>query len=161
MAEETAHPDEPRTDDARPRWYALAVPVTGLVLALVAVASLVVPGVRDQVALSLSRRPDPYLELSFTRPGTGPQTVCHRDQGTALVRFVVASHLRRAKPIAYRVGVAPAGGKVHFRDGKVRVAPDRARAVVARFAVPAGPYRMAVRLPASEQQLWARCGGHR
>ena len=160
MADETAHPDE-RPAEARPRWYALAVPVTGLVLALVAVVALVIPGVRDQLALSLSRQPDPYVELSFTRPGSGPQTLCHREKGTAVVRFGVASHLRRAKPIAYRVGVAPAGGKVHFRDGKVRVATDRARAVVARFAVPAGPYRMAVRLPASEQKLWATCGGPR
>ena len=156
MADDTVRADEPR-----PRWYALAVPVAGLVLVLVAVAALVIPGVRDQVALSLSRQPDPYVELSFTRPGTGSQTLCHRDKNSAVVRFVVASHLRGAKPIDYRVGVAPAGGKVHFRKGKVRVAPDQARAVVARFAVPAGPYRMAVRLPSSEQQVWASCGGPR
>ncbi len=156
MADDTVRADEPR-----PRWYALAVPVTGLVLAVVAVAALVIPGVRDQVALSLSRQPDPYVELSFTRPGTGPQTLCHREKGSAVVRFVVASHLRGAKPIDYRVGVAPAGGKVHFRAGKVRVEPGTARAVVTRFAVPAGPYRMAVRLPSSEQQIWMTGGSGR
>ena len=79
---------------------------------------------------------------------------------TALVHFMVASHLRRTQRIDYRVAVDPQRGATKVQAGAVRIAPDKAEAVVTRFPLPAGEaYRMSVRLPALDHQLWARCGG--
>ncbi|MEP9362047.1 hypothetical protein ABLE68_03705 [Nocardioides sp. CN2-186] len=144
------------TDEARPRWFQRVLPVTALAVALVALAALVVPGFRDQVALSASHQPEPYVELYFARAADGTQLVCTSHQGSADVRFAIASHLDDARRIAYVVTVDGA-----TRKGTRSVEPGRT-AVVHKTLDRQGAYDVSVLLPASGDELSAHCaGGHR
>lgn len=137
-------------EGARPRWYQRVLPVTALAVALLALATLAVPGFRDQVRLSASHQREPYVELYFARAADGTQLVC-----TSRVRFTIASHLDRASDLAYEVTVDGT-----TRTGTASVAPgesvDVDEAVAHR-----GAYDVAVLLPASGDRLRAHCPGGR
>lgn len=153
-----------QTPDA-PRWFQRVLPVTGLVIAVIVIAALVVPSFRDQVKLSVSRQSQPYVELYFSRTvGPVAQVVCQRRGQAVGVRFVVASHLDQTQAVAYRVAVVPAGkGERALRKaGSARTFPGKATEVRKAFAVPRSKaYTVAVSLPAFGQQLRARCTGGR
>jgi hypothetical protein len=161
--------DPEETEPARgaeqaPRWYQRVLPVTGLAVALIAVAALVSPAVRDQVSLSTSRQDQPYVELYFARAAsqTG-QAVCTTKGASARVRFVVASHLDDRQAVAYRVSVDPTakGRRTQRRHGSVRVTPGALVEVRKAFSLPGRGYTVSVRLPALRQLLRARCPGAR
>ena len=149
---------------AAPRWFQRVLPVTAIAVGLVALATLVVPAFRDQVELSVSRRPQPYVELYFARtpsPATA-QAVCTRRGSSVRVQFVVASHLQREQTVAWRIAVAPdaKGARVQHRAGSVRTSPATSTEVRKAFTVPRRKgYTVSVRLPALDQQLRARCPG--
>lgn len=143
------------TEQARPRWWQRVLPVTGLVLAVLALAALVLPGFRDQVALSASHRPEPYVELYFARAADGTQLVCTSRGPTAHVRFAVASHLDDTRDLAYVVTVDGT-----TRRGSTSVAPGET-AQVRRTFDRHGAYDVSVLLPASGDELSAHCGGGR
>jgi hypothetical protein len=139
--------------------------VTGLVLALVAVAALVSPAFRDQVALSTTRQPQPYVELFFPRttPSGAPAT-CLRRGDSVRVRFVVASHLERTQRLRFRVRLdrAAEGRRTLRRVGSVRATPGTARVVRRAFVLPRGEgYTVTVALPALDQHVRAHCRGRR
>ena len=158
------HEDAPEaeTPDA-PRWYQRVLPVSAAAVALVALVALVVPAFRDQVALSVSRQSQPYVELYFAR-STAPngQAVCTRKGSAVLVRFVIASHLERRQAVAYRVAVDPVGKRSRpmRKAGSLRVTPGTTPEVRASFVVPRRQgYTVSVALPVFDQALRARCPG--
>jgi hypothetical protein len=142
------------------RWFQRVVPTSMLGLLVVALAMLAVPGVRDQVSLSTSHRAEPFVELYFARPSSGPPVACVRRGDTVRVGFVVASHLQQAETIGYRVIVAPTGkhAKAMRKHGDVSVQPGKSRQVSPSFPLRHGKhYAVTVRLPALHQLLRARC----
>ena len=150
--------------DARPapRWYQRALLVTGLGALAIGLAVLAVPGFREQVELSTSRQPQPYVELYFTRSAApNGQAVCLAKGRKALVRFVVGSHLATRQAVTYRVTLSPSarGGRTVRKAGSVGVTPDTSTEVVTSFARPRGAYTVSVTLPALDQVLRARCPG--
>jgi hypothetical protein len=157
-------PDDPRPPaEARPpRWYQRVLPTTLLGVAVLVAAVLAVPGFRDQVALSVTHRPERYVELYFGAPAVPSRpTGCVRRDGSVLVRFTVASHLRDDASLAARVVVDPDGPtKPLHRKGKLPVAPGQYREVTVPFHVPGSHgYRVAVVLPGLDQALRADCPG--
>jgi hypothetical protein len=134
------------------RWYQRVLPVSGLVLAVVALAALVVPGFRDQIALSASHQTDPYVELYFARTTAGTQLVCTTSGGKVDVRFAVTSHLAHEQDIAYDVSV---GGE--HNTGTVTVNPGETGEVASSLTRPSGGYDVRVHLPDLDQQLQAHC----
>ena len=162
-AVETVRPDggPAEQEHAHLRWYQRTVPVVGLVLALVTLAFFLVPGFRHQVALSTSRQPDPFVELSFTDTRNDNQMLCTGSATTATVHFSVASHLENRQWLAFQVGVAPAGRPEESVRRSVRdlVSPGEVRTFTEQVPRPAGAYDVIVRLPELGQRLHARCGG--
>jgi hypothetical protein len=147
------------------RWFHRVLPVTGLVLLVIALAALAIPGFRDQVKLSISRQTQPYVELYFARR-TGPvaQAVCLRQGSTVGVRFVIASHLEKSQRVAYRVVVDPSakGRRTLRKAGSASTSPGAPREVRKAFTLPKRePYTLTVTLPALHQQLRAHCPGAR
>ncbi len=131
--------ETPEPQESAAPWYQRVLPVTGVVVLVIALAALVVPAFRDQVQASFSRQPDPYVELYFTRtPGPVAQAVCVRRGATVGVRFVIASHLERNQAVAWRAVVDPAGkGKARGKAGTVGTTPGKFVEVKKAFAVPA------------------------
>ncbi len=159
-----AQTDETRVDETRrgPRWFQRVLPVTGLVLAAVALAALLLPAFRDQVALSTSRQPQPYAELYFTQTGR-TDAMC-----ASSVRFTVTSHFERTRRLAYRVTVSPGADKKGTdkkgadKQGTVRLEPGRTRQVHVPVGIPAHQdSTVTVRLPALDQLIRAHCSGTR
>ncbi len=147
--------DELQTRPAgqRPRWYQRVLPVTGLVLALLALAAVVSPAFRHQVALSTSRQPQPFVELYFWgagHAGHAGKALCGRQ-----VRFTVVSHLEETRTLTYRVTVGGEDG----RPGSIRIRPGETRDVTTRVSPPPEPHTVAVRIPDLDQHLLAHCGG--
>jgi hypothetical protein len=136
------------------RWYQRVLPVSGLVLAAVALAALVLPGFRDQIALSASHETDPYVELYFARTPAGTQLVCTTLAGQADVRFAVTSHLAQEQDLAYDVSV----GDEH-QTGSVTTKPGETVDIAETLAHPSGPYDVQVHLPDLDQRLQAHCAG--
>jgi hypothetical protein len=153
---------EQETPDT-PRWFQRVLPVTGLALLVVALAALAVPAVRDQVKLSVSRQPQPYVELYFARQaGPVAQAICIRRGSTVGVRFVIASHLERSQAVAYRVSVAPAGkdARAIRKGGSAHTTPKNPVEIRKTFTVPRRDgYTVTVGLPALGQQVRAHCAG--
>ena len=140
--------------ERRARWYHRALPVTTLVLALVALAALALPGFRHQLALSASHRTDPYVELAFPRPAVGAPIVCATSTGTPRVEFLLTSHLDHAEELDYQVAV----GKTR-QQGTLSVEPGETTQVTRFLGRSTRPYVVTVRLPSTGQELRAHCPG--
>ncbi len=153
----------PAPEAPAPRWFQRVLPTTLVGAAVVGLVALVVPAFQDQVALSVSHRPQSYVELYFARAaGSGPQVVCARRGGSVRVRFTVASHLDRPQAVAYRAAVDPSAGAASTRraSGSVPLTPGASHEVRRSFRVPRGDaYTVSVRLPALDQRLHAHCPG--
>ena len=137
-----------------PRWRPRVLPVTGLLLAAGALLALLVPGVREQLALSATHQAQRYVALSFARGDDGTVVVGTGSRTAVKVRFVVESHLASERELAYEIGVGDAR-----RTGTVRVAPGQATEVARAVRRPAGRFDITVRLPELDQQVVAHCPG--
>lgn len=150
-------------ESTTPRWFQRVLPVLAIGVAVVALAALLVPAVRDELALSTSRQPERYVALYFPRSATtgAPVTCVHRG-GKVRVRFAVASHLERRAAVAYRVTVNPyeKGLRLRSRTGATPVSPSTTVLTRERLALPRGRgYTVSVSLPAFDQRLRAHCRG--
>jgi hypothetical protein len=157
---ETQHEDAP----AASRWFQRVLPLSAVVVALIALAALVSPAFRDEVRLSTSRQAQPFVALYFARTTDGAQLVCSRKGRSVRVLFDVASHLEKQRPLAYQVSVASTakGAKAQRKAGSVQPAPGAISRVQQGFVVPRHEgYTVSVRLPALDQQLRAHCSGRR
>ena len=148
------------TDDARvqpspppsPRWWQRVVPVT--LLAVVAVAAaLSLMDLGDELELSTSRRPQPFLELALTRT---PEKACGPRVG-----FEVTSHLEESRRIPWTVTVDPSGEEraTVVARGAVRLPAGGVRSAVARVVAPPRPYDVVVRLQDRPELLRVHCQG--
>lgn len=136
------------------RWYQRVLPVTTLVLLVAALAALVLPGLRHQLALSASHRTEPYLELAFPRPDLGAPIVCATSTGTPRVAFEVTSHLDEVEGLRYSVAV----GRTR-EQGTLTVEPGETARVTRFLGRSNRPYTVTVRLPGTGQRLRAHCPG--
>src|SRR4051794_23436733 len=104
-----------------PRWYQRALPVSALLVAVVAVLALVFPAFRDQVALSATHQTQQYVALSFGRAADGTVLVCNRTHSTVKVKFAVDSHLRQSRELKYvvTVGSTTRAGTVTADAGRI------------------------------------------
>lgn len=150
------HPD-------RTPWYLRVVPTTALVLVVLGALVLLVPGVRDQVRLSVSRRSQDVVELYFPAPAAdGRERPCMRHGAGVRVGFVVVSHLADDAALRYRVALQPDRGHAPttMRAGRVATRPGAAHTVLTRLAAPrAGGFDVTVSLPARKQDIHVHCAG--
>jgi hypothetical protein len=158
MTEATPAPgrEDPTPDDGArgPRWWQRVVPVAGLALVMAAVAAFALPGLDDELELSTSRQPQPFVELSLSGP---PAKLCAGDEA-ARVRFRVKSHLKERRRIGYIVTVRAKGREVSRKAARIRVGPGRARSVRTRAAAPAGaPYTVTVNLRHRPETVRVHC----
>jgi hypothetical protein len=144
--------DDPSRGDVPP-WHRRAVPVVAVVAALVGLSCLV-PSVREQVALSASRRPQEYAALSFTPTAKGLLAPCAATRTGAEVRFTLDSHFQRPRRLAFEVRVGPAR-----RTGSVTLRPGRSTEVVRRLPRVPGGHDVRVVVPALAEAVSAHCGG--
>jgi len=145
--------------DASAPWYLRALPVTVLLAALVAAATLLIPGFRDEVARSTTRDSQPFIEMFFPQDRTGAPVVCTRDGENVRVRVVISSHLERRTWLGVRTSLLPANGPAAERTGSILLSPGETAMVSHSFRRPDGASTVTVRLPARGQRLHARCTG--
>jgi hypothetical protein len=121
----------------------------------VVVLVTLVPGGRHQLALSVSRVPDSYLEMYFP-PGTaGPR--CGSTKRVA-VRFWLVSHLPHTERVRYVVRAASAGVAGGPTTGRVALAPGERAQVVRNVKPPrARRFQIEVRLPGRTEALSLQC----
>lgn len=142
------------TPERPARWWQRALPVSALALAAVALAALVVPGFRHQLALSASHETSPYVELSFTHAGQGSGALCKTKGRKVRVDFTVASHLESSQDVEYDVSTGE-----DDTAGTVPLEPGESGDVTVWLAHPGAEYDVVVRLAGTDQLLTAHCGG--
>ena len=138
------------------------VPVTTLVVAVVAALAVVVPGVRDQLALSATHETQGYVALAFPRNQAGKVVVCAPPpagrKAEVRVGFDVGSHLEQARELRY---VLTVGDRRH--TGTVTTDPGETTRVVRTLAAPARPasagrgWTVTVALPEVDRRIHAHC----
>ena len=139
----------------REGWHRRVVPVTTLVIGLVALLALLLPGVRDQLALSATHEQQEYVALSFARSDDGTVATCERTGGQVRVGFVVTSALAGDRELGYVVTVGDSEV-----DGNVVVAPGESAGVVRVLPLPdSKSFDIEVRLPDEDRRVLAHCGG--
>jgi hypothetical protein len=147
----------------RTPWYLRVVPTTALVLVVLGALVLLVPGVRDQVRLSVSRQSQDVVELYFPAPAAdGREQACVRHGSGVRVGFVVVSHLQSDQALRYRVALQPDGrhARPARRAGRIPTRPGTARTVLARLAAArTGGFAVTVSLPARDQDIHVHCAG--
>jgi len=154
-----ATPADPTPDEGTraPRWWQRVVPVAGLALALAATAAFALPGLDDELQLSTSRHPQPFVELYLSGP---PANLCARGEAPR-VRFGVNSHLQQPRRIGYTISVSAQGQEVSREAARIRIRPGQARSVRTRVAAPAAaPYTVAVNLRHRPETVRVHCPGN-
>ncbi len=138
----------------REGWHRRVVPVTTMVAGLVAVLALLLPGVRDQLALSATHQPQEYVALSFARSADGTVATCQRTGRQVRVGFVVTSAHSDDRDLDYVVTVGDSEV-----DGHVVVASGGSTGVARVLPLPERRrYDVVVRLPGEDRRVRARCG---
>lgn len=154
-------PGEPGVP-SRPRWYERVVTTTLLGVVALTLAVLLVPGLRDQLALTATRREVPRIELWFSGPTEKAVRDGCRERGAARVEFTVRSHGDGPKTVPFRVLLVRDGQRARVRSGAVNLAEGDAAVVRQRFRLAAGqPYSVRVTLPGRPERLHLVCGAAR
>jgi hypothetical protein len=144
---------------SRPRWYERVVTTTLLGVVALTLAVLLVPGLRDQLALTATRREVPRIELWFSGPTERAVLEGCRDRGAVRVEFTVRSHVDGPVTVPFRVLLMRDGQRARVRSGALDLAEGDAAVVRHRFRLGAGqPYSVRVTLPGRPERLHLRCG---
>jgi hypothetical protein len=139
----------------REGWHRRVVPVTTSVIGLVALLALLLPSVREQVALSATHQPQEYVALSFARSADGTVAVCMATRSEVRVAFAVESALSESRSLDYGVTV---GGTTIVDT--VRVEPGESAEVARVLPRPdERRYDVEVVLPGEDRRILAHCGG--
>lgn len=153
--------DSPEGTPAAPTpWHQRVLPVTLVGLVVVLLGALLVPAVRHQLDLSVTRKPAQYVELYFARASSGSQAVCTRKGTSIRVRFVIESHLEGRRAVKYRVAMDPStkGLPTRRAAGSAEVSPGKTHQVKKSFTLVSHEgYVVSVVLPALGQRLRAHC----
>jgi len=149
------------TENSTP-WYLRVVPTTALALVVLGALVLLVPGVRDQVRLSVSRQSQGVVELYFPTPVEGTEQACLRHGADVRVGFVLVSHLDHPERMGYRVALDPdaRGARTVSHGAGLLTQPGTARTPVTRLAAPrTGGFTVSVSLPSQGEQIHVHCAG--
>jgi len=135
------------------------VTTTLLGLLVLSLAGLLVPGLRDELALTVTRRTVPHVELYLSGPSAeAAQDGCRRRGGTVMVEFTVRSHLGEAEVVPFRVVLRPSARTARVRTGTVDLAGAQDAVVRERFRVaPDEAYAVRILLPGRDERLLLRC----
>jgi hypothetical protein len=140
-----------------PRWWQRVVPVAGLALVMAAAAAFALPGLEDELELSTSRQPQPFVELFLSGP---PARLCARGDAP-YVRFGVKSHLPELRRIGYTISVRATGRVVSRKAARIRIGPGKATSVRTRVTAPAAaPYAVTVNLRHRPETVRVHCPGN-
>jgi len=121
-----------------------------VVVVVVAIALLTQPAVRRQLMLSISRRPTPFSELSFTDYADLPKAL--PAGGAEAISFTVANHTSTAQDYQVAVTAQTAGAATTVATMRVAVANRASVARSAEFLPPApGTYEIVVQLVGIEE----------
>ena len=135
-------------------WYRRVVPVTALLVGLVAALALLFPGVRHQLALSASHQPQEYVDLAFGRAPDGTVLTCVTERGMVHVSFEIGSHLADRQDVPYVVTVAG-----HEHPGYETLDPGETARTTGIFEKPRrDTYEVRVALPGEDREVFAHCG---
>lgn len=149
---------DPAEQAEAPRWYQRALPVTALAGLGIAAVALALPGLDDEIELSTSRQPQPFVELSLSG---APAELCAGGD-TPRVRFRVESHLPELRRIGYTITVTTQGREVSREGAKLRIGPGQAKSVWTQVAAPAAsPYTVSVDLRNRPETVRVHCPGGR
>ncbi len=147
--------EDPAEQAGSPRWYQRALPVTAIAGLGLAAVALALPGLDDDIELSTSRQPQPFVELFLSAP---PAELC--DGGDApRVRFRVVSHLEELRRIGYTISVTSQGREVSREVAKLRIGPGQAKSVWTQVAAPDAPYTVTVDLRNRPETVRVHCPG--
>jgi hypothetical protein len=147
----------PEPEAGPTHWWQRLLPVSGIAAALLALVAVQLPGLGDEIELSTSRSPQPFVELSLVGR---PDALCARR--SPQVRFRIESHLRRARTLGYRIGVDPARAREQAvrERGRTSIAPGEARSLSAEAVAPVGTaYDITVRVLHRPERLRVHCDG--
>lgn len=141
-------------------WYQRAVPTTLLGVLVLLLATLLVPGLRDELALTVTRRTVPHVELYLSGPSAkAAQDGCRRRGDTVAVEFTVRNHLGGAEVVPFRVVLRPSAGPARVRTGAVDLDGAQDAVVRARFrGAPNEAYAVHILLPGRDERLRLQCG---
>jgi hypothetical protein len=131
------------------------------------VALVVSPSLRRQLDLSLTRRPEPYVDLYFADVAAARS--CRAADGTTSVLVSVASHLAVPRRLRYVARLVPAGrprhASTHRRTGLIATTPGQVSTFTTTLPVPRSAYGVRIALAGLPQQLLVHCaapiGSHR
>lgn len=141
------------------------VPVVCVLALVCTIAIIASPALRRQLDLSLTRQPDPYVEMYFADVAAARS--CHSVHGATHLRVRVASHLTAPARLRYRARVVASGVR---RDGqavtgRVATTPGEASTFTTTLHVPRRAYSVRVALVGRPVQLIVHCAaparGHR
>ena len=144
------------TERSEPRWWQRALPATVLAGIAATVAVATVPGLSDEIKLSTSRTPQPFVELFLGAPTDG---ACASDQPR--LRFRVQSHLLDQQELTGTIAVDPEGaGQTVLTTGTLLIAPGEEKIRDVPIAAPAsGAYTVTLSLTDRPETLRVHCDG--
>ena len=144
------------TERSEPRWWQRALPATVLAGIAAAVAVATVPGLADELKLSTSRTPQPFVELVLSSP---LDAACTSDQPR--IRFRVQSHLLDQEELTGTIAVDPEGaGQTVLTTGTLLIAPGEEKIREVPIEPPAsGAYTVTVSLADRPEMLRVHCDG--
>jgi hypothetical protein len=136
----------------REGWHHRVVPVTTLVAGLVALLAVLVPGVRDQIALSATHEPQEYVALSFGRTARDTVVTCTTTGAQVRVAFVVTSALSETRTLDYALTVG-----ARRTTGSMTVEPGESADVTRLVPLPRTK-RYDVEVRVEDRRILAHCG---
>lgn len=135
-----------------------AVPLLLAAVVFAALAALVSPAVRHQLAVSFSRQSTPYVEL-YLDDATGARG-CPVSAGPLPIAATLRSHLDAPATLGWTATVTTAGGTVRAKTaGTLTTRPGGSVPITAVVAVPARrAYTVTLGLTGRREHLILHCG---
>jgi hypothetical protein len=135
-------------------WWARAWVVTLALTCVAAGAIALSPALRHQVRESVTRAPQPFLELYFADEVLA-RACLKTEQGSA-AQIAVRSHLQDPATLEWRAVLS--GSKQHF-SGTLDTVPGAVTTTVIRYKAPSMEYTLKVALVGRSEHLVLHCGG--
>ncbi|SHF49136.1 hypothetical protein SAMN05443575_0085 [Jatrophihabitans endophyticus] len=144
---------------SRSRLLTGALPVTGALAAVVAIALLASPALRHELARSFARQHESYVELYFDDERTA-RTCPVTTTGDLALGVTVRSHLAAARQLNWNATARPSGATgttVRHTGGTIDSRPDAAAGFTVRLTPPARHYTATIALGGRPERLTLHC----